>query len=316
MDARYTVSIYVAAPGTPLLKGGTSAAGHVYYEVSQGVERTSFGFAPIEHGVTSGPGKVYLSDADEYQKPFYKRTLEIGREQYDKLMEFGNDPKARGFNMNYEGATNSCIDFTWGALNHAGLHRRNMLFMQDKDFEGSLKPLSNQEFIRSIRAPVPASDLNDEERNPMPERTLLQRLISDQDLPPKDRELLESIRSKVAGVDQQHGRVYDDTSERISVGLLALAKESGMQRVDHLMLSNATGGAGYGHRMFIVEGDAGNPAHIRASMPTEIAAQTPVEQSYVKVEQLEQSQQERALTAQRDQQLVAQESSAMRIGQS
>lgn len=31
MDKRYTATIYVAAPGTPLASGGTSAAGHVYY---------------------------------------------------------------------------------------------------------------------------------------------------------------------------------------------------------------------------------------------------------------------------------------------
>ena len=30
MDGKYTLSVYVAAPGTPLLDGGTSAAGHVY----------------------------------------------------------------------------------------------------------------------------------------------------------------------------------------------------------------------------------------------------------------------------------------------
>lgn len=314
MDARYTVSIYVAAPGTPLLSGGTSAAGHVYYDVSHGSERTSFGFAPMDHGVTRGPGKVYLSDADEYQKPFYKRTMEITREQFDKLREFGSDPKMHGFNMNYDGATNSCIDFTWGALNHAGLHRRNMLFLHDKDFEGSLKPLSNQEFIRTIRAPVPDSDLNKEENNRMPERTLLQRLISEQELPPKDRELLESIRTKVADVDQQHHRNYDDTSERISVGLLALAKENGMQRVEHVLLSKETVDAGPGKFMFIVDGDPGNPAHMRASMLTETAARTPVEQSYAKVGQLEQRHPERVLTASHDQQQATQESPVMRIG--
>lgn len=35
-ETHYTVTIYVAAPGTPLAGGGTSAAGHVYYSVSDG----------------------------------------------------------------------------------------------------------------------------------------------------------------------------------------------------------------------------------------------------------------------------------------
>lgn len=64
MDDKYAVTLYVAAPGTPLLDGGTSAAGHMYYTVTHGKEQTSFGFAPIGHGVMSGPGKVYNNDAD------------------------------------------------------------------------------------------------------------------------------------------------------------------------------------------------------------------------------------------------------------
>ncbi len=32
MDDKYTVTIYVAAPGTPLKQGGTSEAGHVYFK--------------------------------------------------------------------------------------------------------------------------------------------------------------------------------------------------------------------------------------------------------------------------------------------
>ncbi len=31
--------------------------------------------------------------------------------------------------------------------------------------------------------------------------------------------------------------------------------------------------------IFVVQGDPANPAHLRASMPTAVAAQTPVEQS-------------------------------------
>ncbi|MBN5021899.1 hypothetical protein JY437_12155 [Stenotrophomonas maltophilia] len=314
MDDRYIVSIYVAAPGTPLRAGGTSMAGHVYYTVSDGKRSHSLGFAPEEHGARSGPGKVYTNDADQYQKPIYRRDMEISKEQYDKLLAFGNAPAKHGFEMNYNGASNSCIDFTWGALNHAGLHRHNILGMERKGFEGNLKPLDNVDAIRSIRAPFPDSELNKEVRNPMPERTLMQRLISEQHLPQKDRELLESIRSKVAGVDQQHGRAYDDASERISVSLLALAKENGIERVDHVVLSQATADAGAGQRIFLIEGDPGNPAHTRISMDTVIAAQSPVEQSLARVEQLEHGQQAQLRAAALEPQPVVQEPSVMRMG--
>jgi hypothetical protein len=46
MDDKYAVTLYVAAPGTPLLDGGTSAAGRMYYTVTHGNEQTNFGFAP------------------------------------------------------------------------------------------------------------------------------------------------------------------------------------------------------------------------------------------------------------------------------
>ncbi|MCE4373883.1 XVIPCD domain-containing protein [Xanthomonas hortorum] len=171
--------------------------------------------------------------------------------------------------------------------------------MQDKDFEGGLKPLSNVEYIRSIQAPVPDSELNTEQYNPMPERTLLQRVISDAQLPDKDREMLSTIREQVAGIDQQHGRTYDATSEKISVSLLATAKEGGLNRVDHVVLGN-TPDDGAGQRLFVVQGELDNPAHLKASMKAEEAARTPVEQSFAKIEQISNAQQERAVAAQQE----------------
>jgi len=296
MDDKYTVTVFVAAPGTPLLAGGTSSAGHVYYKVAHGKDEVSFGFAPIEHGVITGPGMVYNNDAEQYKDPYYTRTMEISRQQYDKLMEFGAKPGEHGFNTEYHGVENSCIDYTWGALNHAGLHRTNLLFMQDKSFEGGLKPLSNVEYIRSIRAPFPDSALNTEHYNKMPERTLMQRIISDEQLPRGDRDMLDSIRKGVAGIDEAHGRSYDGTSERISAGLLATAKENGLEHVDHVVLGNAPSD-GSAQRLFVVQGELNDPAHVRASMTAEEAARTPVEQSFAKVEQISQAQQERASLA-------------------
>ena len=115
MSKRYTVTMFVAAPGTPLKKddpsapGETSAAGHVYYVISDGKSKVSYGFAPSEHGASSGPGKVYLDDEETYLSPFYQRTLEITESQYDRLKEFGENPRQHGFSMQYQGATNSCI---------------------------------------------------------------------------------------------------------------------------------------------------------------------------------------------------------------
>lgn len=294
MDARYTVSIFVAAPGTPLQDGGTSAAGHVYYEISNGRTKASYGFAPIEHGVVTGAGMVYDSDAGQYQQPFYTRTMEVSKEQYEKLKEFGDSPDAHGFSTEYHGATNSCIDFTWGALNHAGLYRTNMLFQKDKDFEGELKPLSNEEPIRSIRAPFPDSELNSEVHNRMPLRNFMQRFISEEDGSPELHSrpphqlpgtsgdvdpLLAQAREAMSRLEAGLGRVYDGKSECVAASAACLAKESGFSRIDHVVLSQATTTSRQGENVFVVQGEPGDPAHRRAHMPTAEALQMPIEES-------------------------------------
>lgn len=208
-DPRYTVTVYVAAPGTPLEKsGGTSGAGHMYYSISDGTRSESFGFAPKEHGSSSGPGKVYDTDVADYKDPRYARTMEISKEQYDKLKEFGRDPEKHGFDMKYGGLTNSCIDFTWGGLNHAGLHKIIQTKggpLELKRFEGDVKPLNNIDDIKSIKPPMPDSDLNKERTNPMPERTLKQRLISSADSPENDQAIPSRLES-LAQNDIRDGR--------------------------------------------------------------------------------------------------------------
>ncbi len=312
MTSKYTVTMYVAAPGTPMKGGATSAAGHVYYVVAEGEEKKSFGFAPSQHGVAKGPGKVYGNDEEQYLSPFYRRRLEITKDQYEKLVEFGENPQKHGFDTRYHGATNSCIDFMWSGLNHAGIHRRNVLLMPDKDFDGALKPLSNIEHIKSIRPPVPGSPLNTEDTNLMPQRTFLQRFISEETLPEGHRNMLNSIRDQVAEIDQKHGRAYDLTSERISVGLFASARERGMERVDHVVLGNAPTD-GSAQRMFAVQGALNDPSHCRASVSINDAVQTPVERSLERLQAAEQAHQQREALAMSDPH-QAQSPSGMRMG--
>ncbi|MEO6518565.1 MAG: hypothetical protein ABIO17_06185 [Pseudoxanthomonas sp.] len=74
--------------------GGTSAAGHVRYSISDGTEEKRYGFAPIVHGQSSGPGKAYETDVKDYKDPCYSRTMEITKGQYDKLQEFGKPARS------------------------------------------------------------------------------------------------------------------------------------------------------------------------------------------------------------------------------
>jgi hypothetical protein len=184
MDSPYILTIYSAAPGTPLLREtdpkAVSAAGHMYYGLSHGLERSSYGFAPIGHGSARGAGRVADNDVDNYKAPHYSRTIEVTKEQYEKLKEFGREPGKHGFDMNYNGATNSCVDFTWSALNRAGLHTKSRSTSSTTQ-EGAIKPLNNIDKIKAISAPLPQSPHNKEQTNPLPPRTLMQRLISEND---------------------------------------------------------------------------------------------------------------------------------------
>ncbi|TIK68811.1 hemolysin, partial [Stenotrophomonas maltophilia] len=116
------------------------------------------------------------------------------------------------------------------------------------------------------------------------------------------------IREGVSAVDARHGRSFDETSERVTAGLLAAARSSGLERVDHVVLGNPPSGDS-SPRMFVVQGALDNPAHLRASVPISEAINTPVEQSLAKAEQMSQAQQ----VAQQDH-AQEQTRTAMRMG--
>lgn len=116
-----------------------------------------------------------------------------------------------------------------------------------------------------------------------------------------DHALYQQVRDGVAALDARHGREFDETSERMSASLLVLAKDSGLERVDHVLLSQATPESHAGKNLFVVQGEPDNPAHLRASIPTEQAAQTPVEQSVQQFEVVSQRQEQEALDRQQEQ---------------
>lgn len=80
-----TVTINIAAPGTPLSGGGTSAVGHMWYSLDNGQGAVgSYGFAPVEssYGSPIAPGQTYGNDNTNYQSPGYSKTIEITQPQY------------------------------------------------------------------------------------------------------------------------------------------------------------------------------------------------------------------------------------------
>ncbi|AVQ07835.1 TPA: hypothetical protein HH295_07070 [Xanthomonas vasicola pv. zeae] len=102
-----------------------------------------------------------------------------------------------------------------------------------------------------------------------------------------DHAMHEQIRTKVTELGQQHG-VSGEVNDRMTASLLTLAKDNGLTRVDHVLLSNRTDSLTAAQNVFVVQGSLNDPAMLRAHMPTVQAAQTTVEQSFHQLEQLNQ----------------------------
>lgn len=118
-----------------------------------------------------------------------------------------------------------------------------------------------------------------------------------------DHALYQQVREGVARLDAKHGRTFDEASERMTASLLVLAKDNDLDRVDHVLLSNATADKPTGHTLFVVQGEPSDPAHQRAAMPTELAAQTSVEESMQQFDAVSREAQQRAIANQLEQQL-------------
>lgn len=66
------------------------------------------------------------------------------------------------------------------------------------------------------------------------------RALTPADVGHPDHAMHQQIRGKVAQLDTTSGRASDATSERITASLLTLAKDNGLTRVDHVLLSDKT----------------------------------------------------------------------------
>ncbi|WP_240336200.1 XVIPCD domain-containing protein [Stenotrophomonas sp. B1-1] len=117
-----------------------------------------------------------------------------------------------------------------------------------------------------------------------------QGIASVKELGSADRALYLQIKEGVERLDAEHGKPWDESSQRMSASLLVLAKEEGLSRVDHVALSNPTESMARGERVFVVEGTMNDPSHRRAGMSTLDALRAPEAESLLRVDGLSQSQ--------------------------
>ncbi|MFB8916202.1 XVIPCD domain-containing protein, partial [Xanthomonas phaseoli] len=103
---------------------------------------------------------------------------------------------------------------------------------------------------------------------------------------PLHRQAEEAVRRLERGL----GREYDDNSARLAASSAYLAKENGLSRIDHVVLSENTKSVRQGENVFVVEGALNDPAHKMAHMKTSDAIAQPVEQSLAQLQSLGETQ--------------------------
>ncbi|MBB4130089.1 hypothetical protein GGR61_002929 [Xanthomonas arboricola] len=151
------------------------------------------------------------------------------------------------------------------------------LFQHSKTTHLHVSPITARELEQQLR-----------ERDPQSPGQSAQLLPSDPGH--ADHPLYQQIRDGVQKLDAQHDREWDASSQRMTASLLALAKEEGLSRVDHVVLNNPTAQLAGSEKVFVVQGALNDPAHQRAHMPTVDAVQAPESQSFDRLQAINQTQ--------------------------
>jgi len=197
-EPKYVLTVYIAAPNTllfdgngrPLEKNGEiqySLPGHVFYSISNDGDKTrqSYGFEPKPSGMMK-PGHKAENDHLKYRNPAYERRIEITKEQYEALKNFGNNPDGHGFSTaRYNAFNHSCIDFVHTALRYAKVHDAKIAHIDRVSSsprlvstDGYVKVLPNKIFFNEIKEPFPNSELNRKIERELPEAPNWRRAIS------------------------------------------------------------------------------------------------------------------------------------------
>jgi putative chitinase len=92
-----------------------------------------------------------------------------------------------------------------------------------------------------------------------------------------DKSLLDQARKGVHDIDAKMNRTPDQASENLTGALAAKAKQDGLTRIDHVVLSDD------GSKAYAVQGDLNSPLKKMAEVQTAQAVNTPLEQSTAKM---------------------------------
>ncbi|WP_242113027.1 XVIPCD domain-containing protein [Luteimonas aquatica] len=101
-----------------------------------------------------------------------------------------------------------------------------------------------------------------------------------------DHPLYKQSLAAVHKLDASLGRTSDEASERLAASMLLLAKQVGLERIDHVILSIKTDYVSRGQNVFVVQNDYHSWLHRRAHIDTGAAVATPAAETFRKLEAL------------------------------
>ncbi|HDS1146632.1 MULTISPECIES: XVIPCD domain-containing protein [Stenotrophomonas] len=128
-----------------------------------------------------------------------------------------------------------------------------------------------------------------------------QRLASDPTSADHPRHALyQQCATGVRAVDASLGRAWDAHSACMAASLTTLAARHGLERVDHVVLSQATPQLAAGANVFVVQGALADPTQLRAHMPTQEAIAQAPERSFQQLQDID-LQRSQQLSQQREQ---------------
>jgi hypothetical protein len=102
-----------------------------------------------------------------------------------------------------------------------------------------------------------------------------------------DHALQQQVSRAVDKMEHALGRAPDENSDRLKASLLLTAKQNGLTRVDHVVLSEARGPVQAGQHVFAVQGRLDDPASRRVHVATQQALVTPVQASWARLADVE-----------------------------
>ncbi|CAD0364714.1 hypothetical protein NCPPB1935_22390 [Xanthomonas campestris pv. nigromaculans] len=190
----------------------------------------------------------------------------------------------------------------------SGVERQNLARVRNDDGTTDLNISENGQARKLLHVDPRANPLRGSEEPAQPtlydQPPMVPRhgsLLPSQD--PLHRQAEDAVRR----LEQGLGREYDDNSARLAASSAYLAKENGLSRIDHVVLSENYKSVRQGENVFVVEGALNDPAHKMAHMKTNDAIAQPVEQSLAQLQSLgetQRQQQSQQQEQQRDQSIT------------